>query len=261
VLNWIFVLFICISNELYAETVSTGPVPLTGLNYEISVDTRTNIDKLSDKDVSVRLNAVLSLSAEEDEKNVVYFLKMLQDKNSIIRDASIKGLIRCGKPSIVGPEFIKNLDIEKDHRIKIAYVQAMGQIKYTKGIPELEYLLKDNSPVLRTFALKALAEIGSPLAFNSITYMLNDMAEGVKITAAESVAELKIKSAQQNLIKNLSHPIFNVQKSMIEALGEVGDIRAKIELEKLLKNEKLADTVKIALDKIEKRESARIKKK
>ncbi|OGS19521.1 MAG: hypothetical protein A3J83_02695 [Elusimicrobia bacterium RIFOXYA2_FULL_40_6] len=223
--------------------------------YEISVDTRTNLDKLLDKNTLVRLNAIRALSTERNKNYLKNFLGLLNDKNQEIRKQAIDGLVEIGSADDIGEPVLKLLKSEKEMSVKISCINALSKIKYEPSIKYLLALTDDQNPLVRTYSLSAIGEYGLPETYALIQSKIKDPAEGVKLIAIKYCVKLQIKSAVPLIIELLKYPVVSVRRESVIAVGELGDRSNRKNLEKLLldKDESVVSAAKDAIDKINSR--------
>ncbi|MDI6641837.1 MAG: amidohydrolase family protein, partial [Elusimicrobiota bacterium] len=236
-----------------STTVSEVELQKSTTVVEVHIDTRTAIEKLSDSDVNIRRDALISIIAERNEKNIPYLMKLLKDKDSQIRRFAIQGLVDSGgSVEKISLAILKLLKSEKDIAVQIACMNSLGRLKYRPAVELLVEFLNHEYPILRSYAVRALGEIADPKTYLEIVKKIGDQAEGVKVEAMRVAVKCKIKQAITNMIKNLSHPIGVVRKEAVIALGELGDASVKKELEKLLTDtdKSVVEAAKDAIEKI-----------
>lgn len=238
---------------------STAAVEIDTGTYELEIDTRTNIDKLTDTDSIVRRNAVIFLGTEKKVKNIKYLVKMLNDETPAVRRVTVRSLVEScittnAKKSVV-QSILDHFDSEKDTGVQIDCIEAFGQLKSKKAVPKLKLLLKHRYPLIRTYTTKSLGEIADVTVYPLFVKMLINETGSVRIQSAKIVAKLKIKSAVPNLLTNLKHPINKVRRAAVDALGELGDAKVLPQLEEMLndKDKRVVQKAKFAIKKIKKR--------
>ncbi|OGS22085.1 MAG: hypothetical protein A2252_02695 [Elusimicrobia bacterium RIFOXYA2_FULL_39_19] len=242
-----------------AEKVKPQPVKAKTIkNYEVAVDTRTDIEKLTDVNPAVRLNSATILSRQRNKKHLPEFLKLLADPSADVRRTAVNALNETGTAEEIVKPVAETLEKETDPSVKMACLNVVARFKYKPSLKNIINLTNNEDPIIRTYALSALGEYGSPDTYALITAKIKDPAEGVKIEAMKVSAKLQIKDSIALITEVLSYPIAPVRRSAVEALGELGDKKTKRELEKYLddKDASVVKCTKEAIDKID----ARIKK-
>jgi hypothetical protein len=234
---------------------TTAPVSVTGLAYKVEIDTRTNLDKLTDTNWIIRRNAVIFLGAERKTKNIAYLVNMLNDGVPAVRGAAINSLVKsCTTKNTkitVVQSILDRFDSEKDMTTQIDYIKALGKLKSKKTVAKLKLLLKHPYPLIRTYAIRSLGGMADATVYPLFVKMLVNEAESVRIQSAEVVARLKIKSAVPNLLANLKHPVGKVRKTAVYALGELGNRGVLPQLEEMF-NDKDKYVVKMTSSAIKK---------
>ncbi|HAX61475.1 MAG TPA: hypothetical protein DCX95_02805 [Elusimicrobia bacterium] len=219
------------------------------------IDKRTNVQKLKDENWLIRRNAAISLGTERNKNAVLPLIALLKDQNTEVRRCAAVSLGEIGDKRAV-PHLIKSLS-DSDGGMLIDSANSIAKFKDETSIPALKKLLADGRPVVRITALKSLMVFSArPDVQSIIVERLNDEAEGVRLTAIQSVSSLKLKSAVANLIKNLKDVNPQVRAESAKVLGELGDKSAIEPLKKAGmvedENTEVIDAVKQAIEKLEK---------
>ena len=216
-----------------------------------SVDKRSNIDKLTDPDPTVRRNAVIYLGAEKNKANIPTLIRMLDDSNIEVKRAAINSLVNM-KSTRAETRFFAMLKTEKNVSVKVNLISALGDMQAKTAVQALEGLLSDPYPLYRSEALKALGKINDPQTYPGIVNMLKDEAEGVRIMAAQVSAMLKLSEAIPLIAKNTNDGVGAVRRISAQALGELGDISVMADLQKLLtdKDQSVVIAARNAIDHI-----------
>ncbi len=116
-------------------------------------------------------------------------------------------------------------DIYSDSKsLRWKSVVALGEIGSEKSLPILKSLFSDNDPYLRNYALTAIKNYPLKNIKSILIQGLKDSSWRVRVNAAESLGELKVKDAVPILIyKSKNDPdIKNVRTATLSALGEIG---------------------------------------
>ncbi|OQW98372.1 MAG: hypothetical protein BWK68_00675 [Elusimicrobia bacterium A5] len=217
------------------------------------IDKRTNVQKLKDENWLVRRNAAISLGTEKNKNAVLPLIALLKDENTEVRRCAAVSLGEIGDKRAV-PHLLKSLN-DADGGMIIDSANSVAKFKDESSIPSLKKLLADGRPVIRITALKSLLVFSNkPDVQAVIVERLNDEAEGVRLTAVQSVSSMKLKSAVPNLIKNISDVNPTVRAESAKALGEIGDKKAIEPLKKALEvkdeNPEVIVVVKQAIEKL-----------
>ncbi|MFA5778593.1 MAG: HEAT repeat domain-containing protein [Elusimicrobiota bacterium] len=216
-------------------------------------DKRTNVQKLKDANWLIRRNAAISLGTEKNKNAVLPLISLLKDQNTEVRRCAAVSLGEIGDKQAV-PHLLKSLN-DADGGMIIDSANSLAKFKDDSSIPSLKKLLTDGRPVVRITALKTLMVFSDkPEVQSIIVEHLNDEAEGVRLTAIQSVSSLKLKSAVVNLIKNLTDVNPTVRAESAKALGEIGDKSAIEPLKKAVmvedENTEVIGAVKQAIEKL-----------
>jgi len=218
------------------------------------IDKRTNVQKLKDANWLVRRNAAISLGTEKNKNAVLPLIALLKDENTEVRRCAAVSLGEIEDKRAV-PHLIKSLN-DADGGMIIDSANSIARFKDESSISSLKKLLADGRPVIRITALKSLMVFSDkPEVQSIIVERLNDEAEGVRLTAIQSVSSMKLKSAVANLIKNLNDVNPMVRTESAKALGDIGDKKAIEPLKKAVKVEdedpEVIEAVKQAIEKLQ----------
>ena len=149
------------------------------------------ISALLSPDWVVRMHAVKAVNRLGDGKAAGTLVLLLQDKVPAVRDEAVNALKSLGHASL-GP-LLESLK-DADWRVRLRVTEALGEIGFPEAIPDLLHLLAhDPDTAIRQDAARALGKIGDPVAIDAL-----------------------IRAADDERLRNC----------VIEALGEIGDLRA-----------------------------------
>ncbi len=186
------------------------------------------IQKLKDKDPSVRKRIIEDLAAGDD--TAVYpLLKALSDENVGVQDAAMRSLIAIGgevTAYMVLPLLRENTYLRNTALIILT---KLGSV----SVPFLYPLLKDKDDDVRKFAIDLLADIGEGIAPAFIVPMLKDSNSNVRAAAARALGLLGYRQAVPELVDALNDEEW-VCFSVLEALGELKDDSAVEKIAALL---------------------------
>jgi len=145
-----------------------------------------NIRMLSDPASNIRSEAIAFLHMKRDPRGVMPLIAVLGNSNGFPLVLAARALGEMGDPRAVEPliEALKgkhgndhNLEFRMDFRKSAA--EALGKLKDKRGVPPLLDVLLNRSenPSLRSYAAKAIGEIGDPSALDG----LRKAVEGAEI--------------------------------------------------------------------------------
>lgn len=157
------------------------------------------------------------------------------DRSSIVHWSALTlaemGDERAYKPLVV---LLKNEDPIK----RAAATKALGILGDARPIPLLIKMLKDSDAKVRSNAAESLGEFEDKSAVLPLIDLLNkDKDDEAKALAALSLGYLGDKRAVPPLLKQIKHPNVDVRDNVVIALGELKDKRAFLPLVGRLKDE------------------------
>jgi HEAT repeat protein len=228
-------------------------------------------------------------NTDEEKQNVYNLIDQLRNKDGAVRQDAIFKLIQIGEPVI--PFLIKNISgedeiflqtgvvilgeiraissvkfllqlLEQSHTSQLLcdIIGALGRIGDKQAIEPIINNLKTGDESIRQWAVWALGEIKDESTVNFIIDSLKDANKWVRLEAIKVLEEqLREEKAVEPIIKLLEiEKDVEVRRIAIEALGNLGSVKALLILEKIAKNdlelddyeEPLANSAKGSIEKI-----------
>lgn len=221
-----------------------------------------NIQKLADKNPSVRKNAAIRLGElfrekpedtqkkKESEKAVTALISALEDPERDVRRTAVKSLGKIGDEEVV-PVLRDKLEEEKDPRVQIVLVKVLGEFEDVESEDIFIAFSKKGLLPLRIQAIRALGNLHTRSADRIIIKGLNDPIEAIRVVSADICGTNGLAEALPYLKKNCTYSIPEVRISAIEAIGRLGDKRHIKFLGKIRKKEENAAIHKTIADAIE----------
>ncbi|NHJ84453.1 MAG: HEAT repeat domain-containing protein [Asgard group archaeon] len=124
---------------------------------------------LKDPASNVRYAAANSLRWIKSEEKVQPLIEALQDDNSLVRSGAAWALSTISKKDLAVEPIIIALQNEEDDYVRYDLIKTLGEMKTTKGIPELVSLAKSDPEVkIRLKAIETLGEIGTEDAIKAL---------------------------------------------------------------------------------------------
>ena len=202
----------------YIEYISKYQTP------EIIDFLKTLIDEESN---SVSIAAISALGKSKSIMIVPRLIEYLQDPlvDELRKPVIVEAL---GKLKAVDAlEAVTDLatDIYSNNKsLRWKAVVALGEIGSVESLPVLESLFSDKDPYLRNYTLTAIKNYPLKDIKPILIQGLKDSSWRVRVNAAESLGELKVKDAVPILIyKSKNDPDSkNVRTATLSALGEIG---------------------------------------
>jgi hypothetical protein len=129
---------------------------LLPIGYSQAANTDELIQQLNQDDVIARLHAVKALGEIKDARAVEPLSAVLKDSKCGLQAAN--ALAKIGRPSV--PSLVTALKNNSPIARRNA-AKALGEIRDNSAVEPLTSALKDDSPIVRRNAALALKEIGS----------------------------------------------------------------------------------------------------
>lgn len=213
------------------------------------------IQKLQDKNPSIRSNTALLLGNTKNKNTVKYLIKILDDKDIEVRCSAIYALGEIRDETAITR--LENCLFYRDLSINFKTVEALIKIgKQNSIIRALQYAQSYDALEIAANALREMGEekavqylIGELWDTDGGGYWRPHQGKG----AARALAKLRSKAAVEPLIRVLKDKYSQIHEDVAYALGEIGDETAVPILIETLKNKTglyFCETVVEALGKI-----------
>jgi len=178
---------------------------------------------LEDGHDEVRFQAVAALEQICEIPEVEdALLARIRDRDPDFRGAVVEVLGKSRSPSL-GPKLLEALK-DENPLARLAAVQLLTRIGRVETLPALEPLLFDSSDEVRAHAYQAVSMI-APQTLSSETLLrgISDESPLVKTAAVRCLAASAGSAALPHLIPLLNDPDPQIQLTVIESLGKIGD--------------------------------------
>ncbi len=132
---------------------------------------------------------------------------------------------RIGKPAV--RPLIADLK-DNDPLVRSNAVKALGAIKDPRAVEPLIAVLNDMDPLIQRQTVKALGRINDLRAVEPLIGVLENREKKphVRMSAAEALGRIGDSRAVESLVAALDDPYWDVRAHAVEALGRIGDPRA-----------------------------------
>jgi HEAT repeat protein len=143
---------------------------------------------------------------------------------------------RIGKPAV--KPLIADLK-DNDPLVRSNAVKALGVIKDSRAVEPLIAVLNDKDPLIQRQAVKALGRINDLRALEPLIGVLGDREKKthVRMSAAEALGKIGDSSAVEPLVAALNDRYWDVRGHAAEALGRIRDPSAVEPLIEALKDQ------------------------
>lgn len=175
------------------------------------------VQDLTNEDVMVRLNAAKALGEIKDARAVEPLIMALKDETC--GSMAANALVNIGKPAV--PSLIAALK-DDDPIVRRNATKALVEIKDTGAVEPLINSLKDSDLIVRRNAAKALGEIKDTRAVEPLIASLKDEGAVVRRNAAEALGKIRDSRATESLVACLKDGDAIVRKNAALALKEIG---------------------------------------
>ncbi|MFH1231052.1 MAG: HEAT repeat domain-containing protein [Planctomycetota bacterium] len=148
-------------------------------------------------------------------------INMLSNNNAGIRASAIRTLGQIN-PSKAYSYLTKKIG-DSNSTVKIAVLEALSAIKPKESIPYLEEALKDPLPEIRIVAIETLTKysMDKMLVLKAASNLLSDKNQVVRISAVQSLKEIREKDSVRALIEHLPGASSRLRYDIIRALKDL----------------------------------------
>ncbi|MAS33598.1 MAG: hypothetical protein CL610_06310 [Anaerolineaceae bacterium] len=151
-------------------------------------------------------------------------LMLLNQKDRRVRLLAIAALGEIGTIQIVNP-LVSLLD-DTDFEIRRNVAVALGQVRTPIVVEPLVALLCDRHTEVQRQAVESLTNIGPHIAERVLALLTTDNNRSIRVAAIEVLGHTSSNVALEALLALLEDPDTHVKGMAIWALGEIGDERA-----------------------------------
>lgn len=199
-----------------------APAQADDLKREAVQDFKTFYRK--NKDVSERVEAVLTLKGNECVPAAAELLRLLGDKNDKIRVAAMT-VISTYKEVETFRSWIDELPNTRNNKRRALIVEVLGRCGIQQCLPvltEIGTMKKGIDAQVKTALCGAIARLRDGQTNNQVLAdFLSDPNPMVRISAADTVGKLKIRAIGDHLVPLLHDKFWQVQAAAIDAVGQV----------------------------------------
>lgn len=152
-----------------------------------------------------RLTAVSALGYTRDEAAAKVLARTLFERRTDMRLATAESIEALGKESTV-EALQRALRAERDPKVKLAVIEALGSIKSEKSLRALRFLVTDRDPKVKTATLKSINRIGLEEGASALDVLLRDRNLEIQWLAFLTALKLKPSMAMANIKTALRNP-------------------------------------------------------
>lgn len=181
------------------------------------------LEGLSSADAQLRLVAARALGRIDEKEAIAPLIEHLGDEVEDVREASIDSLCRLG--NCHREEIIRCLQSEMEHRDpqrRMGAVLVLGRIDGSEADNWVSLAMKDESPLVRQAAVRALDEKGEGAQVPALMLALTDEDGDVRRLAAEALGGIGDEQAASALGLALGDEDIWVRAAAVRALGRLG---------------------------------------
>ncbi len=175
------------------------------------------------KEVSQRVEAIITLKENECVPAAMALLPLLADKHPDIRSASMQ-VISTYKEIETFQAWIDELPEVRDNARRALIIEVLGRAGIQQCLPLLTQIgiTKGIDANVKIAISTAVARLLDGQSNNGVlTRFLADSDPSVRISAANTVSKLKIRAIGDHLVPLLSDKYWQVQSAAISAVGQV----------------------------------------
>lgn len=181
------------------------------LAYQLAAATRTPefTDELLKMEQSTeftdRILAIDALGYTRSEKATPVLSRTLFEGRPDVRIAASKGLVHLGREDAM-PALERALKNEQDQTVKLAVIEAFGQIKTAKSLQAMRFLVTNADPKVKEQALRSIRAIGLPEGATTLDVLSRDRNTNIQWLAFLTAMELKPEAGMKNIQNALRNP-------------------------------------------------------
>jgi len=185
-------------------------------------DIASLIKTLYDKDYEVRDAAAKALGEIGDSSSVSELVKALKDEKRSMRISAAKALGKIGKPAV--KSLLSCMD-NKNPKVRVAILVALGKIGDKKTADQIAPLLKDKNIMVQSEAAKALSMMGDKRGINN--FKKQEKKEKKKFDKPET----QVAQLDKYTINDIEYKINLTENEKINIFEAIELIEAQVHIE------------------------------
>ncbi len=210
----------------------------------------TIIQKLNDKDPSIRINAIINLHKLGLADASETLISMLDEDDAELRQSIISTLLTIGKPAI--PFLIDALRFP-NILVQKSAAKILSEVGDASISGDILNLLKNPNSTVRAVVLEVLGGIKDFWSIAYIREFISDPEPNVRATAVRALGNLEDKLSIDLIMSLLTDNDVNVRIAAIESLNKFSEARVCDALWQVIErddNQKVKDTALLSLKNI-----------
>ncbi len=192
-------------------------------NLSLPEVTNNLVTALADDNALIRSAALRSLTRVKASSALLDIAASLSDPEPDVRLQAVDSLRQLSRYSRGVSVQIESLLVDQDPQVRARSAQTLlsfGAHPKAKNI--LHGMAADSDPIIRVYALNALAECGDGSAFELGLSALEDANPVVRKTAPQMLVGTDPQRALSPIIRNLNDDDSYVRRALADALGKIG---------------------------------------
>lgn len=175
---------------------------------------------LNNPDWRVRASACTELAENPTPEAIARLVEALGDAKWQVREAAAVALGRCGEAAL--EPVVAQADGDED-AVRIAAINALGEIGHTDALPKLRVYLEDELWSVREAAVEAVGQIGDASGAGAAAKALGDAETQVRRAAAVALGRMDAPGSRAALEDALVDADWGVREAAARSLGQLGD--------------------------------------
>ncbi len=163
------------------------------------------MEKFSSTDFADRIAAVRSLGRTDRPEAQQRLINAMGEGRSDIRRYAARGLGHMANPEVLS-NLRSGLQGEAEQDVRIEMVNAIGQIRDAEAANMLRFVVNDDDPKVRMAIVEALGEIGLPESIPSLELLLRDREDDIGWKAFVTVLSIDPQRARGHARGALQNP-------------------------------------------------------
>lgn len=207
----------------------------SGNSLQNEKDMNFCIKALEDENPEVRKIAAKALGQMQSPGTEKALIKLLEDPNLKVRTSAIEALASAGNANSIDP-LIKQLErsseTDKNTAYRISIIETLGKLQDMRAIDPLIKMLEDKKLEVKIAALHSLGVLGGDKVEEALILKLNEISTLNKadlefeILIIILLGNFESKKAFQVLIRKLEDKNPGIRKSAVQSLGKIKDPKA-----------------------------------
>ena len=171
----------------------------------------------------IRIATLFGAALSNDAKGIVMLAEALQDSNAAVRATTVHLAGRM-RDDLLKTKIFTSFFKERDFRVKVELILALGQMQIHEARPHLLALMEDLDAQTeeRLAAIEALVSLEENASLDQVNLFAKSKRAGFRLLACQLASHFYLQEAEEILLTLLQDPVADVRFFSLQTLGYLG---------------------------------------